>query len=195
MPDSDFKFYPDFLPPGAADSYLQQLLTGLCWQQDTIRVFGREHSIPRQHQWYADTGVSYRWSGIEMQPLQWIEPLSLIRNHLQLQTGHPFNSVLANLYRDGNDSMGWHSDDEPELGRQPTIASISLGAERHFQLRRRKKTESKSNAGPSTNRLLPHGSLLLMSGNSQRDWQHALPKRRRVSKPRVNLTFRLVQGQ
>jgi alkylated DNA repair dioxygenase AlkB len=136
MPDSDFKFYPDFLPRGAADSYLQQL-----------------------------------------------------------QTGHPFNSVLANLYRDGNDSMGWHSDDEPELGTRPVIASISLGAERDFQLRRRKRSGSKTTAGPAKNRLLPHGSLLLMAGNSQRDWQHALPKRRRVSKPRVNLTFRLVQVQ
>jgi alkylated DNA repair dioxygenase AlkB len=195
VPDSDFKFYPDFLPRSAADSCLRQLLTGICWQQDTIRVFGHEHSIPRQHQWYADSGVSYRWSGIEMQPLEWIEPLSLIRDRLQQQTGHAFNSVLTNLYRNGNDSMGWHADDEPELGTQPIIASISLGAERDFQLRRRKRSGSKSNAGPATNRLLPHGSLLLMSGNSQRDWQHALPKRRRVSKPRINLTFRLVEGQ
>jgi alkylated DNA repair dioxygenase AlkB len=191
MADNDFHIYPDFLTASAADSYTQQLLEQITWRQDKIKLFGREHCIPRQHQWYADAGASYRWSGIEMQPLDWIAPLAELRTELQQRTGHQFNSVLANLYRDGSDSMGWHADDETELGAEPVIASISLGAERDFQIRRR-NAGGAGQHGPATNLLLPHGSLLLMSGASQREWQHSLPKRKRISKPRINLTFRQI---
>jgi alkylated DNA repair dioxygenase AlkB len=192
MPDNDFQLFPDFLTAGAAEGYMQQLLEQVNWRRDKIKLFGREHAIPRQHQWYADEGISYRWSGIAMQPLNWIAPLTELREELQRRTGHGFNSVLANLYRDGNDSMGWHADDEPELSAEPVIASISLGAERDFQIRRR-SPGSAGRHGPAINMLLPHGSLLLMSGASQRDWQHGLPKRRGITAPRVNLTFRLIQ--
>jgi alkylated DNA repair dioxygenase AlkB len=110
---------------------------------------------------------------------------------LREKTGFVFNSALANLYRDGNDSMGWHSDDERELGIEPVIASISLGAKRDFHLRRKNRGTGRS-GGCARSISLPHGGLLLMSGTSQRDWQHALPKRRRISEPRINLTFRLI---
>jgi alkylated DNA repair dioxygenase AlkB len=188
MSDNNFQLDPEFLPSGMADRYLQQLLNEIEWRQDLIRLYGREHRIPRQHQWYADSGVSYHWSGINMQPLNWIPPLTRLRDDLREKTGFAFNSVLANLYRDGNDSMGWHSDDEQELGVEPVIASISLGAERDFHLRRK----DRGTGGRARSISLPHGSLLLMCGASQRDWQHALPKRRRISKPRINLTFRLI---
>jgi len=191
MFDRNFRFYPYFLPTNVADSYLQQLLREIDWRQDKLKLYGREHNIPRLHQWYADKGTTYAWSGIAMQPLSWIKPLGQLRNQLQQQTGHTFNSVLANLYRDGNDAMGWHADDEPELGTEPVIASISLGAERDFHLRQKDRGTGKSR-GCARSISLPHGSLLLMSGSSQRDWQHALPKRRRISKPRINLTFRTV---
>jgi alkylated DNA repair dioxygenase AlkB len=188
MSDNNFQLDPDFLPRGMANKYLQQLFNDIEWRQDTLRLYGREHRIPRQHQWYADSGVSYHWSGINMQPLNWIPPLNSLRDDLRETTGLAFNSVLANLYRDGNDSMGWHSDDEQELGVEPVIASISLGAERDFHLRRK----DRGTGGRARSISLPHGSLLLMCGASQRDWQHALPKRRRISKPRINLTFRLI---
>ncbi|TDJ45794.1 MAG: alpha-ketoglutarate-dependent dioxygenase AlkB [Gammaproteobacteria bacterium] len=191
MSASNFQLDPDFLPRGMADKYLQQLLNDIEWRQDTLKLYGREHRIPRQHQWYADSGVNYCWSGIKMQPLNWIAPLNRLRERLRKKTGFVFNSVLANLYRDGNDSMGWHSDDERELGIEPVIASISLGAERDFHLRQKNRGTGKS-SGCTRSISLPHGSLLLMSGSSQRNWQHALPKRRRISEPRINLTFRLI---
>lgn len=191
MSDKSFQLYPDFIPADIADAYLHCLIKEIEWRQDRLRIYGRDHNIPRLHQWYADSGATYAWSGIKMQPLEWIASLGDIRDLISGRTGHTFNSVLANLYRDGSDSMGWHSDDEPELGAEPVIASISLGAERDFQLRKR---NSGKRHGRATNMLLPHGSLLLMSGASQRDWQHALPKRMRITKPRINLTFRLITG-
>ncbi|MGI9308589.1 MAG: alpha-ketoglutarate-dependent dioxygenase AlkB family protein [Gammaproteobacteria bacterium] len=181
-----FNLNEEFLSRAAADRYLDLLRKTVDWQQDTLKLFGREHRIPRLHQWYADEGVTYRWSGLSMQACQWIEPLQDIREQLEAATGERFNSVLVNLYRDGKDSMGWHADDEPELGSQPTIASISLGAERELRLRR------KDDNGVTETLSLPHGSLLLMAGNSQHEWQHSLPKRRRVKEPRINLTYRNV---
>jgi len=189
---TDFLLDADFIPTVAADGYLKELLTQIEWRQDTLRIYGREHSIPRLHQWYADKDIGYSWSGLDMNPQNWITPLDSLRELLREKTGYRFNSVLANLYRDGNDSMGWHADNEPELGNEPVIASISLGAERDFQIRKW-ETGAIKRHGPAVNMLLPHGSLLLMSGASQRDWQHALPKRRRITLPRVNLTFRLIR--
>ncbi len=181
------QYHPTYLISAQATSLQQQLTTAINWQSDQVTVYGRSHPIPRLHQWYGDPGCSYRWSQLEMQPQPWIEPLADLRAHLNDSLGWQFNSVLANLYRDGNDSMGWHSDNEPELGAAPTIASISLGAERDFHLRRR------DGEGGTRSLLLEHGSLLVMSGSSQQDWQHALPKRKRVAEARINLTFRQVK--
>jgi alkylated DNA repair dioxygenase AlkB len=180
------KLRENYISPSDADCYMAALREGIPWRQDTLKLFGKEHRIPRLHQWYADEGLSYAWSGITMQPQAWIELLLELREALFDRTKLWFNSVLVNLYRDGNDSMGWHSDDEPELGEQPTIASISLGATRDFRLRRR-------NGEGSTRTLsLTSGSLLLMSGNSQHNWLHSLPKRKTVVEPRINLTFRRI---
>lgn len=125
-----------------------------------------------------------------MHPQHWLSELDELRKLLEGRLGLRFNSVLANLYRDGHDSMGWHSDNEPELGDEPAIASISLGAERDFLIRNcDRRAAAEKHVIPLT-----HGSLLLMQGKSQQDWQHALPKRRKVLAPRINLTFRLIQG-
>ncbi|MGI9291783.1 MAG: alpha-ketoglutarate-dependent dioxygenase AlkB family protein [Gammaproteobacteria bacterium] len=186
----DISLQPDFLSADQAAACLHILLQEIDWRHDSVRVFGRSHPIPRRHQWYADEGLMYRWSGITLQPLSWFPALNELRSQVSAAAGCDFNSVLCNLYRDGNDSMGWHADDEPELGEQPVIASLSLGAARDFQLRR-KGQEQKQRRVARTFTLTP-GSLLLMQGNSQRDWLHALPKRKRVSEPRINLTFRRI---
>ena len=175
-----------FLADQEATLLLDELRHSLAWRQDTIRLFGKRHPIPRLHQWYGDHGASYKWSGLVMQPRRWPAPLVALKARIEAASGARFNSVLANLYRDGNDSMGWHADDEPELGKHPVIASLSLGANRDFLLRHRAKQR------PTEYLSLGHGSLLLMAGATQQYWQHALPKRRRVSAPRINLTFRWI---
>ena len=191
LPGGALQLWPGFLRPAEASALQQELAAGLAWQVDRVRLFGREHPIPRQHQWYGDEETSYRWSGLEMQPLPWTPELAALRDRLQMMTRVGFNSVLANLYRDGQDSMGWHADDEPELGRQPVIASISLGAERDLLLRRK---TGRARGERSVKLRLPHGSLLLMSGDTQHNWQHALPRRARLNEPRINLTFRRIQA-
>lgn len=173
-----------FLPKREANRLLDELRQGLAWQQDTIRLFGKRHAIPRLHQWYGDPDTTYKWSGLVMEPLPWPPEVHVIKQQVEAASQARFNSVLANLYRDGNDSMGWHADDEPELGDEPVIASLSLGADRDFLLRHRTREL------PTKYLRLEHGSLLIMAGTTQQYWQHALPKRRRVSAPRINLTFR-----
>jgi len=178
---------PGYLAAADADHLLVTLRKTLSWRSDSVRLFGREHRIPRLHQWYGDIGTEYRWSGLTMSPLPWAPALEALRHRLEQDLRQSFNSVLANLYRDGNDSMGWHADNEPELGPQPVIASLSLGAVRDLQLRRSGDTRVASTIP------LTHGSLLLMQGDTQRNWQHALPRRRPVREPRINLTFRLIR--
>lgn len=182
----ELKLCRAYLPAARADALLSTLLTEVPWRADSVRLFGRSHPIPRRHQWYGDSAASYRWSGLTMTPLPWMPELAALRQALEQDLGCHFNSVLANLYRDGNDSMGWHADNEPELGDAPRIASLSLGAQRDLQLRPAGTTRV-AHTLP-----LPHGSLLLMGGDMQHNWQHALPRRLRVRQPRINLTFRLI---
>lgn len=182
----DVVLYPGFLENPQADTYLHTLLGEIRWQKETITMYGNAIEVPRLVAWYGDTGSDYRYSNINHSPESWTPVLRELKEKVERLLNADFNSVLLNLYRDGNDSVAWHSDDESELGKNPVIASLSLGAERDFQLRK------KSN--PSDKRVvrLPHGSLLLMSGPSQRDWVHQLPKRRNVNQPRINLTFRKI---
>ena len=170
-----------------AEQLLAELLDNLPWQQPSVRLFGKSHPVPRLQSWHGDPGTGYRYSGLELQPEPWTPSLSRLRDRVSELSGRAFNSVLVNLYRDGQDSMGWHADDEPELGPAPWVASVSLGARRDFALRRKGSSR--------TWRSLPleHNSLLLMPPAMQRRWQHALPKRARVTEPRVNLTFRRVK--
>lgn len=175
-----------FLPPDEADRILAVLLVEVPWQQHSITLFGRDVAEPRLSAWIADRGVSYLYSGRRREPAPWTPTLADLRDRAADISGSTFNSVLANLYRDGADSMGWHADDEPELGPAPVIASVSLGAERRFDFRH-------GTTGETVSAALPHGSLLVMSGESQNAWKHRIAKATRIREPRVNLTFRWVR--
>ena len=189
-PDLDLSFDPDFVDPVRADEWFKILDGTIPWRQESIRLFGRTVLVPRLQSWHGDPGSTYRYSGLLLEPVAWTPLLAAIRTEVeQVVGGAPFDSVLVNLYRDGEDSMGWHSDDEPELGAEPEIASVSLGATRTFQLRHRTRRD--------LDRIdldLTPGSLLVMRGKTQECWQHALPKRRgkRAPGPRINLTFRRI---
>lgn len=169
-----------------ADRLFSELQVQLPWEQPTLRLFGREHRTPRLSAWVGDAAAIYTYSGRRFLPQPWLPILLSLRDRLASTCGRPFNSVLANLYRDGRDRMGWHADDEPELGAEPCIASLSLGAQRRFLLRPR-------GGGRSLGLELPHGSLLLMAGATQRNYLHALPATARPCCARINLTFRWVQ--
>lgn len=156
------------------------------WRQDRIRVMGKEHPLPRLQAWYGDP-VDYVWSGVRMSPQPWTPALQGLRARVEAATGAAYSSVLLNLYRDGRDTVAWHADDEPGLVPGAPIASVSLGAARDFQLRR---SWMGAWAGPPITVPLPPGSLLVMGGETQRHWRHALPRRRRTAGARINLTFR-----
>ena len=154
----------------------------LPWEQQTIRMFGRDILEPRLSVWIGDSAATYRYSGRTHEPVEWPERLDALRKHLEREVGQPFNSVLANLYRDESDSMGWHADSERELGDNPIIASVSLGETRRFWLKHK-------DAEP-VRLALRHGSLLLMTGTTQHHWKHSVPKETSSRDPRINLTFR-----
>ena len=189
LPQAELLFDPDFLPAAEADALLAHLTAEVAWEQRAIRLFGQEIPQPRLTAWYGDPAARYTYSGLSWEPLPWTPALLGLLQRIAAATNAPFNSVLLNRYRDGRDSMGWHSDDEPELGPAPVIASLSLGATRRFRLRPR--------AGLPYSPFgldLPSGSLLLMRGPTQQHWQHALPKTARPVGSRLNLTFRWVEN-
>lgn len=175
--------HPWILGEASATTTFDEVLGAVEWVQHRLTMFGRLLDEPRLSAWYGDH--PYTYSGVPRDPLPWNEPLSRLRGICERITGSAFNTVLANLYRDGSDSMGWHADDEPELGPSPVIASVSLGAPRRFKLRHR-------DSGETVECRLPPGSLLVMSGACQRRWMHAVPKEKRVSEPRINLTYRFI---
>lgn len=186
LPGARLVYRPAWLPDAEADALFDELRQTLPWSVHRIRLFGRSVDSPRLSAWIGDTDAVYRYSGADFLPHPWNAALSSLRERLQQKLGTSFNSVLANLYRDGRDAMGWHSDDEPELGPQPVIASISLGGVRRFLLKHRQD--------PALKRAieLPHGSLLVMAGDTQRLYRHALPRTTRKVDPRINLTFRWI---
>ena len=186
LPGASLAFVPEWLGADEADALLRLLQRDLPWSVHRIRMFGREVDSPRLSAWIGDAGAVYRYSGADFTPCPWSHALSVLRARLQQELRVPLNSVLANLYRDGRDAMGWHSDDEPELGPRPVIASVSLGGVRRFALKHRRDAALKGVLE------LPHGSLLVMSGDTQRLYRHALPRTSRVVAPRINLTFRQV---
>lgn len=186
--EAGFRYLPAWLAGAEADDWLARLQRDTPWNQPRVRVFGREHPVPRLVAWYGDPEAGYRYSGLSHQPLPWTPLLALIRRRVEAAVGQPLNGVLLNLYRDGQDAMGWHSDDEPELGPNPLIASLSLGAPRRFDLRR--KGESRI----AHSLTLEHGSLLVMDGASQHHWQHQVARTGKVDAPRLNLTFRRIQA-
>ncbi len=186
LSDAALAFDPAFLPAAEADRAFAVLRDTLGWEQHRIRLFGRSVESPRLSCWIGDPDAHYRYSGSDFAPRPWMPCLLELRGRIEQASGTHFNSVLANRYRDGRDSMGWHSDDEPELGREPIIASLSLGAPRRFRLRHRRDPALRWEIE------LPHGSLLLMQGPTQRNYRHDLPKTARPVGERINLTFRQV---
>lgn len=193
LPDAEVTLWPRWLPPEAADALFAALLAEVPWSVHRIRIFGRLVDSPRLSCWIGDPGTGYTYSGSRFEPQPWPPVLHEIRARLQQTCQARFNSVLANLYRDGNDSMGWHSDDEPELGPRPVIASLSLGAERRFRLRRKRPRGTPAAPGDTVGLSLPHGSLLCMGGDTQRHYRHDLPKTRAPVGARINLTFRWIE--
>ena len=166
---------------------LAELVEATPWRQETITLFGKTHLQPRLLSWCGDANASYRYSGKTYQPEPWTPLLDDLRGRLERLTGASFNSVLLNYYRDHRDSMGLHADDEPELGPQPTIASLSLGEERKLIFRPRAKGEAGKLDIP-----LPDGSVLVMAGQTQTNWKHGIRKLNRPCGPRLNLTFRQI---
>lgn len=179
------------LPSYIADheSVAVQLMQCLDWQQPQVQVYGRRHKTPRLVCFYGDENVTYRYSGVRHRALGWPPELESLRDRLHSDWGLRFNAVLCNAYRDGQDRMGWHSDNEAELGQDPSLASISLGADRRFYWRQIQA----SGFGPSRPMILPGGSLLWMGRGLQTKWQHGLPQQKACSQLRVNLTFRLIR--
>lgn len=187
VPGGAFLYARHFLAAADADAALAVLRDGIAWRQDSMKLFGRAIPLPRLTAWYGDDDATYTYSGITSRPNGWTPALLALRARVEAMAGASFNSVLLNRYRDGRDHQGWHADDEPELGRDPVIASLSLGVARDFVLRR--------NVDHARRIVLPlaHGTLLVMHGGLQHHWRHAVPRRLRVAGERINLTFRAIQ--
>jgi len=185
--DSEVYYMPDFMARKNADTLFEELMDTIPWRSDKITVFGKTYDQPRLTAWFGGEGKSYSYSGITMEPVAFPGLLMELKTKIEIATDTKFNSCLANLYRDGQDSNGWHSDDEKELGINPAIASVSLGEARYFHLRH------KSDYSLKEKLLLQPGSLLVMKGTTQHHWQHQVPKTKRKIGSRINLTFRYIQ--
>jgi len=186
LEDAEVSLWREAFDEPEARDLIRELRHGIDWRQEEVVVFGRRHLVPRLVAWHGDPGARYTYSGTPHEPLPWTLALERIRERVQELASCEFNAVLLNLYRDGRDGMGWHADDEVELGPDPVIASVSLGAVRRFCLRHRRRKELRMDLS------LPHGSLLLMAGTTQRYWVHAVPKTTLPVGERINLTFRRV---
>lgn len=183
------RFWQGWLTPDQADRLLVELGGQIPWKQESIKLFGRTHPMPRLTCWVGDPGCTYAYSGLINRPEPWLPPLDALRIRLAEQLGCRFNSLLLNRYRHGDDRMGWHADDERELDPQAPIASLSLGARRSFRLRLK---GAKTSDQDRLTLELDQGDLLVMDPPTQRHWLHSLPARRRVSSERINLTFRVI---
>lgn len=186
MPDADVRFWPGFFDAATSDAYLRALTDNIVWKQEAISLYGKSINLPRLTAWYGDEGRVYSYSGITVHPLAWTADLLAIKSRVELAAGVMFNSVLLNMYRSGADSVSWHSDDEPELGTNPVIASVSFGGERVFQFKHKHDADLRAAV------TLTHGSLLLMAGATQHYWKHQIPKTKKPVEPRINLTFRII---
>ena len=183
--DGEVFLYENFLIENEAFEWYELLEKNIAWKQEGMKMYGKYLDFPRLSAWYGDAGKVYKYSGLVNTPLPFTKELLVIKETIEKKTGKTFNAALLNLYRDGRDSMGWHSDDEKELGNNPVIASLSFGATRTFQLKHKVNKEKRSI-------LLPNNSLLMMQGSTQHFWQHQIPKTAQQLKPRINITFRKI---
>jgi len=184
--DGDALIFPAFFNRAASDIYLSALQQEIQWRHEPIRMFGKTVMQPRLTAWYGEAGKPYRYSGITMQPLPWTDQLLYVKQQVEAVSGVQFTSALLNRYRDGKDSMGWHRDNEKELGTNPVIGSVSFGAARKFQFRHYYNKQLTREID------LTHGSYLLMKGTTQHHWEHQLPKTGKVMSERINITFRVL---
>jgi len=187
LPNAELIFVPNFYSNKMATAYFKLLKENTDWQQDDIKIFGKTYKQPRLTALYADNELHYSYSNITMFPKRFSKELIEIKRDIEEFVSHKFTSVLLNLYRHSNDSNGWHADNEKELGKNPVIASLSLGAIRTFQFKHRYL----KNHNYSLN--LEHGSLLVMKGEMQHYWLHQIPKTKRTVGERINLTFRTIE--
>jgi alkylated DNA repair dioxygenase AlkB len=186
LPNAELIYYPEYFGIEEADQYFNELLQQTNWQQDDIKVFGKTYQQPRLTALYGDSGKPYSYSNITMYPEIFTPLLKKIKSKIEQESGHRFNTVLLNLYRDGQDSNGWHADNEKELGKNPVIASVSFGETRPFHFKHRTiKTERHKLD-------LTHGSLLIMKSEMQHYWLHQIAKTKKPVSPRINLTFRYI---
>jgi alkylated DNA repair dioxygenase AlkB len=183
LPNSGIIYFPEFFDKDDSFYFYTKLFNNIKWETKTLNFSGREIPIPRLTAWYGDK--PYTYSGMRLEPSPWTPTLLSLKSAVEKEANHSFNSALLNLYRDGKDSVGWHSDDEKELGRNPVIASISFGGTRDFKLKH--KYENLKETIELTN-----GSLLIMRGETQHYWQHSIPKTTKKVVPRINLTFRTI---
>ncbi|MGJ0485819.1 MAG: alpha-ketoglutarate-dependent dioxygenase AlkB family protein [Methylomicrobium sp.] len=183
--DGELYWVRAFYNQPEADRLFAEFYRTLAWQEESIPIFGKWCKVPRLMCWYGDAEAVYRYSGVAHQPLPWTSELWSVKAQIETFSRCAFNSVLANLYRDGRDSMGYHADNEKELGINPVIASLSLGDSRLFRLHHKKRREN-------LDIVLEHGDLLFMAGALQHHWVHALPKTRQAKNSRINLTFRRI---
>ncbi|MDT8347649.1 MAG: alpha-ketoglutarate-dependent dioxygenase AlkB [Flavobacteriaceae bacterium] len=186
LPDADIEYFEGFIKTLEAETYFKQLYRDIAWRTDTIKLFGKEVIQPRKTYFMGDERVEYSYSNLRMKANPWTSLVQSLKTLVEGYTGAEFNACLLNLYRDGNDSNGWHADDEAPLGKNPFIASLSFGSERSFHLKHRKLPDArwKLNLAP--------GSLLIMKGTTQTFYKHQIPKTKRKVSPRINLTFRKI---
>ena len=184
--NGEYIYLPNFFSKSASDMYLKLLRENVSWKQESMNMYGKKINFPRLTAWYGDNDKPYSFSGITLQPLPWNTEILEIKKYIEPEAKVIFNSVLLNLYRNGNDSISWHTDAEPELGKNPVIASVNFGATRKFQLKHIKTGERREIE-------LEHGSLLIMQGELQHYWQHQVPKTNKIIGERINLTFRVIK--
>lgn len=187
IPDAEISYFPNFFSNQKSDDLFQKLINEIPWQQDDINIFGKTLPQPRLTALFGNEGKPYRYSNIVMQPHKWNALLTYIKNEIEEECQEHFTTVLLNLYRNGQDSNGWHADNEKELGRNPVIASVSFGVTRSFHLQHNSIKEAKLKIQ------LEHGSLLIMKGKTQHFWKHQIPKTKKDIGPRINLTFRIIK--
>ena len=183
--DGEAVYFGPILNPADAQGYFQKFFTDVPWRNDEAVIFGRRIVTARKAAWFGDKPYSYTYSGTTKTALPWTQELRALKSMIEQRSGTTYNSCLLNLYHDGSEGMGWHSDDEKSLCPQSAIASVSLGAERKFSLRHKR-------TGDTISLILENGSLLVMKGATQANWLHSVPKSKKIHEPRINLTFRMM---
>ena len=186
FPENLLEYYPRFVARTDSIELLSKLVKEVPWKQPTIQMYGKVLLTPRLTAWFGDSEKSYQFSGTKFDPIPWTKELMLLKEKIESTTGISFNSVLLNYYRNGNDSVAWHSDNERELGKDPNIASLSIGQPRRFEFRHKDDHSRKYGL------TLENGSLLIMKGDLQHQWEHRIPKSKKETAARINLTFRTI---